>query len=352
MSARGYTEIPDEVWARWMKPEFDKLKHAVLVFGGNVRQEAAIALFEDVALDISKGEEASLRGVLYLTTRRIVFLPRNMIPHENIVQASYESLRGLSGMRSSISITLVDGDGATANFHFPSSQSLFRCFNLMRLFAEGVRMPEERFRSVAVRQAVTQAFDDTPFSALEIELPECRHSAGIGSAPQDVGEDVKEDPLVSVLAPMKDFFDYCISLNFDIHFKLRFLLVLSLVSFFLKYMPFFPFVQLCVALTLLATAWHGMNQERIRREKDTEIPEVAVGFVNSQRFVSDWLIWRNPSKSFALLEISVANFIAWLILPTKWYFLVTVISFGVLIFRYMGKSDITRQIIPCFLFST
>lgn len=352
MSARSDCTLPEEVWARWMKPEFTRLKHAVLVFGGSVRKEAAITRFDDVALEIVKGEEAMLRGVLYFTTRRVVFLPKNMIPHDNIVQCSYESLRGLSGMRSSISMSLVDEDGATANFHFPTSQCLFRCFNLLRMFAEGARMSEEKFRSMAVRQALAQTLDDTPFSALEIELQACRHSVEVGSAPQDAGEEKSEDPLVNVLAPMKDFFDYCNSLNFDVHFKLRFLLVLSFVSFCLKYLPFFPFVQLCIALTLFATAWHGMNQERIRRERDTEIPEVAQGFVRSQRFVSDWLIWRNPSKSLFLMQLSFSNFVCWIVFPTKWYVVVTTLSFGFLIFKHLNQSNLARLLMPLFVLST
>lgn len=187
------------------------------------------------------------------------------------------------------------------------------------MFAEAARMNERAFRSIVARQASSQTFDETPFSSLEVELPECHQTFEVSNAPDTFIDDEMDDPLINVLAPMKEFFDYCNKTNFDIHMKLRFLFVLALVSFCLKYIPFYPFAMMCIIICVAGTAWKKINQTSIKREKATEVPEVAKGFINSQRFVSDWLFWRNPRKSWKMLRIAVLAFVGWIIIPGKPY---------------------------------
>lgn len=337
--------IPENVWSRWRNPKYDALRQAVLVFGGSLSKEAVIMDFSDVSLAIPFNEETTLvKGILYLTTSRLIFLPRNVVTHENIVHSSYKSLRGLSGIRSSLSISLVDEEGATAGFQFPTSQSLFQCFNLLRALSKAARMNERTFRSTVARWASAQNLDETPFSSLEIELSECHQTVEVSNAPGTFVDDESEDPLVNVLAPMKQFFDYCNKTNFDIHTKLRFLFVLAMVSFCLKYIPFYPFAMLCLFLCVVVSAWKKVNQTSIKREKETEVPEVAKGFVNSQRFVSDWLFWRNPRKSWFMFKVTALALIFWLLMPHKVYAITVVAVTCIMFWRSATKTDFVGKI--------
>ncbi|KAH0792066.1 hypothetical protein GPJ56_004009 [Histomonas meleagridis] len=329
---------------RWNHPEFEPLRIATLVFGGDLSTEAAIASFPEVQLLIRESETGTTtKGVFYLTTNRFVYLPKNTIPHPQIVQCSYEALRGLSGVRSTSTISVIDGNGASANFQFPTQQTLFQCFKLLRQLAEAVRMDESKLKSVIGELLSKKTFDETPFSSLDIELEEVKHSEEAPHAAPESKEE--ENPIVNVLAPMKQFFEYVISLKFNIHTKLSFLFVLSLVSFCLQYIPFIPFLSMCTALFILSNAWRLMNRKKLKKQVDTEIPKSTEGFVKTQRFVSDWLQWRSPRKTISILGISSTFFIGWLILPKKLYIVVTVIWYFVFITFSLEKKPELKSLL-------
>ncbi|OHT10121.1 hypothetical protein TRFO_20776 [Tritrichomonas foetus] len=328
---------------KWSSTEFEPLRQAILVFGGDPSQEIALASFPEISLMFLEEEEGetSVKGVFYFTSQRFVFLPRNSIPHPHLVQCSYESIRGLSGNRSSLTISIVDSEGASANFQFQIAQTLFQCFNLLRQLAEGVRLTDEDYFQIVLNLAKTKIFNESPFSSLEIELPDCKKTKELNYSLHMSMIDQKEDPLANILAPMKNFFDYCNSLHFDIHLKLRFLFVISFVSFALKYMSFIPFLALSTALLIFIQAWIFINQSKIQKEAKMPIPPQASGFVRSQRFVSDWLLWRNPRKSLYLMVTCLMVFVLWVILPI-WVFATL---FGVIYFYVFLRPLKLRKMI-------
>ena len=166
--------IPNDVWRRWALPEFDPLRQAVLVFDGNLRKEAAMEMFTDVSLLYHEGEGiTSVKGVFYITTKRMIFLPKDTVYDPMIVEATFNNLKSLTGVRSDLSISIIDRLNAVANFQFASTRSLYQCFNLLRALCEASRKPMEEFQKEIVKLASQTARDETPFSSIEVELEAC-----------------------------------------------------------------------------------------------------------------------------------------------------------------------------------
>ena len=322
------TELPDEIWSRWSKPEYDPLRQVVLCFGGNVRTEAIIDSFPDVSLLIPEGENTTvIKGVFYLTTRRMAFLPRNTI-NSNIVQASFESLRCITGTRSDLTTSVVDANGSTAKFQLSTAQVLYQCFNMFRHLAEASRLSEDKFRSVVYKVATAPRRDETPFNSIEVELQECTEAPEVPAAPVvELGEEVV-DPVTIILAPVKSFFDYFNSLHFDIHIKLRILCVMAFVSFCLQYIPFLVFMALLTILFLLLNAWKSINKDLEDEEKqEPVIPALARGFVSTDKFLMSYFGWKDPRKSMNVLQTCCAIILAWIILPSKIYPIACVVAY-------------------------
>lgn len=347
------SSIPEEVWHRWSTPEYDSLRQAVLVFGGSIRKEAAIELFPEVSLLYQEGEGTNtIKGTFYLTTKRMIFLPKNQIPHPLLVMATFDSLRCLSGVRSDLTITIIDNTSASANFQFQSTKSLFQCFNLLRSLSEASRFDANKFRRVIARVASESNRDETPFSSIEVELQECHQNLEVPEAlPVDpiVAEENSLDPLGSFLAPIKFILDYCNHLHFDIHIKLRTLFFVSLISFFLKFIPFLPLVALCVIIYLLFSAWQKLNLDN---NKPQEPRSQSEGFLQVRQFFTEWFAWENSEKSMLLLKSASAIFLGWIILPPNAYVLACIVSYLYFIVLPIYQSNIFSKIVSGFWFCT
>ena len=337
--------IPEDVWIRWSKQEYDVARQAVLAFGGSVRTEALIDSFHDVSIVTDSNSANPLKGVVYLTTKRIMVLPRNTLVHENVCQAEYDSLRTLSGSRSDLSISLVDANGAVATFHFPNQQVLFRCFNLLRKLAEASRLDETLFVEAMAAIVNAKTRDEKAFSSIEVELQECKQTVEIKA--ETVVTEAPVDPLVEELKPIRDFYDFVKSVHFDIHLKLRILFFLSFVSFALKFMPFLPFCALFMIACLLFTAWRSINRDLDAEEEDQhEIPPEADGFVRSRKFVREWFFWEKPRNGMMLIEGASAVLVAWAILPEKAYRISCVIGLIAILVRPLFMGDAVHRLIP------
>lgn len=320
--------ISEAVWARWSKPENESLKQAVIAFGGSVRTEAEIEVFQDVSLIRDDDVQNSTKGVFYLTTKRLVFLPRNTVTHSYLCQAEYDSLRTLSGSRHDLSISLVDTNGSIAKFQFPTAQVLFQCFNLVRKLSESSRKDEAEFKSV-MAELCSGKRDETPFTSIEVELQECAQSVEITvTKEEDANHEEEVDPVMQVIEPVKKFYDIIDKLHFDIHLKLKILFVMSLVSFCLKFIPFLPLCALCLIMWLLFTAWKGINRDLDDEEESSnEVPDEAEGFVKSVKFIREWFFWENPRNGIILIQGASAILIGWIILPSKVYNLACIVGF-------------------------
>ena len=338
-------EIPEAIWARWSRPEFEPFRQVVLSFGGNMRTEALIDSFPDVALLVPDGDNMAIfKGVFYLTTKRMAFLPRNMI-HPNMVQASFDSLRCITGTRNDLTALVVDVKGSMARFQFTSAHTLYQCFNLFRQLAEASRLPEDKFRNTIYAIATATRRNDTPFNSIEVELQECTQTPEV-PVMHDI-EVVEEapDPVTVFLAPVKSFFDYFNNLHFDIRVRLRILLTMSIISFFLQRMPFLPFVAILTILFLLYNAWGSINRD-LEDEENQEpiIPPVAAGFVVTEKFLMEYLGWRDPRKSMRVLQTSVAIVLAWLVLPSKLYPLVCLAAYIYYVIMPLKDSNFVTKI--------
>ncbi|OHT07172.1 hypothetical protein TRFO_01303 [Tritrichomonas foetus] len=351
------TDIPEEVWRRWSQNEYDPLRQAVLVFGGNLRKEIALEHFNEVSLLYQEGEGTNtLKGVFYLTTKRMVFLPKNTIPHQSIVEATFDALRGLSGVRSDLTITITDKSGSIANFQFQTTKSLFQCFNLLRSLSEASRKDENKFRKIISSLAKQTERDETPFSSIEVELAECHQSLEFPEASPDdhvapVIEDTNADHMASVLAPIKFILDYCNHLHFDIHIKLRILFFISLVSFCMKFIPFLPLICLLVSIALMFTGWQNI-------QNDGKMPESRFvgtdnqGVLQIQSFFNDWFAWQNPRKSELLLRVCGSIFLGWAVLPKKYFVFGCILSYLFFIVIPLHNSDMFKKIVSGFWFCT
>jgi hypothetical protein len=297
--------------------ESETLRQAVLMFGGDFATESNIDRFGEVSL--VRAGSATLRGALYLLTRRLIFVPRGGAPPA-FVHAAYDSLRCISGTRTDLAVGLVDSAGATARFQFASAPALFQAFNLLRLLAEGARGPDAEYRALLAALGRTPARDETPFSAIEVELGEGGDRERAAPAPPAAPAAAGEDPLARAVAPLQRFYERCNALHLDIHVKIRVLFCLSLVSFCLKFMPFLPFCAACMTAFLLFTAWRSMNRDLDEAaERSADAPPVAEGCAAVQRFVGDWLLWGNPRKGIALGQWSLAVIVGWAVLPQRLY---------------------------------
>ena len=349
--------IPSEVWRRWTLPEFDPLRQAVLVFDGNLRKEAAVEMFTDVALLYQEGEGiTSVKGVFYITTKRLIFLPKDTVYDPKIVEATFNNLKGLTGVRSDLSISIVDRLNAVANFQFASTRSLYQCFNLLRAMSEASRKPIEEFQREIVKLSSQTTRDETPFSSIEVELEACTHSPEVVEAqnqeseiPVPEGDD--ETQMVAFVGPVKGFFDYCNHLHFDIHVKLRMLFIISAAAFCMKYIPFVPLVALLVVAYMLRAGWLKIEEDSGVTEPKTE-SEANKGFNSVRNFVLDYLAWQNIEKSSLVLKVASAIFLGWIILPGKAYTLVCIIAYIVFVAWPIYQSDLLQKIVAGFWFCT
>jgi hypothetical protein len=318
--------VSAEVWERWRLQDYDALRQMVLVFGGNLQREAALEIFSDVSLLYQEGEGTNtLKGVFYVTTNRLAFIPNNTFPHPKMVWASFDSLRLLAGVRSDLTVSLTDRQDAAANFQFPSTASLFHCFNLIRGLAEAWRKDDATFRRLVAELSAAGRRDETPFASIEVELPECTATHSISdttargdrAAPVGPVAPVSEsrDRIVDVLQPVRAALDYCNHLRFDVHIKMRILFFVSSIAFLMKYVPFLPLVALVVAMLVLYRAWICRDSHG----PELDAPSANVKVRTIQTFLGDWFEWRNKAKSFMTLQVAGAVFIGWAILPPPVY---------------------------------
>ena len=330
--------LPEDVWARWSKPENESIRQAVVAFGGNTRTEAVIDSFPEVSI-LTDSTSGPTKGVIYLTTKRFVFLPRNSLIHRLVCEAEFDSLRTLSGLRSDLSISLVDANGAVAKFTFVSQQSLFGCFNQLRRLAEASRLDEAKF--VEACNAVARANrDDKPFSSIEVELQECTQTVEIVADAVEQKEEIPPDPLAEELLPVKQLYDRCNSTHLDIHLKLRLLLAMSFVSFCLKFMPFLPFCALSMVGLLLFTAWGSINRDLDDvEEAPYVVPKTVEGFVKTRKFIREWIFWEKPRNGMMVMEAAGAVLLGWIILPSKLYRIACFVAYVIFLVIPIFKED-------------
>ena len=361
--------IPQEIWQKWETPEYDVLRQTVIVFGGNTSKEAPVEKFADVSLLFQEGEGTNLiKGIMYLTTRRMVFLPENQIPHPHLVQCTYESLRSLSGIRNDLSIYLTDRNGGTANFKFQTANTLFQCFNLLRFLAESTKLESKNYKKAMFDAVTAKKRDETPFTSIEFDLGESKvtkapeiNAPKLAASEEDLEQESQSDPLMNFLQPIKHVLDYCNHLHFDIHIKLRILLLISVITFILKFIPLLPLTALLVICVQLYFVYENIKNKNKEDEDVTEkfssweIKEPVKqteSFGTLRKFIKDWLMWGNTEKSSLLLKVCLCLFFGWTVLPFRLYFTLCILCYGYFLIRPILKSDILGNIVNGFWFST
>ncbi|EAX88442.1 hypothetical protein TVAG_099340 [Trichomonas vaginalis G3] len=357
-------DLPESVWQKWAGPEYDGIRQAVLVFGGHIRKEAVITSFAEVSFAFQEGETTNtVKGVLYLTTRRIVFLPKNTIPHPQLIQAQFSNLRCLSGNRNDLMISISDTSSAAANFKFPTVKALYQCFNSLRKLCEAIRADEEAYRKATYDLATAQNLDETPFASIECDLSEVDNSAKLEvNAPQKIvkaeeADDPRAEPVIELLSPVQKIGEKFNQTNFDIHIKLRILFIVSLVSFLLKFIPFFPLTALVIIGIQIISAW--INIKKDRTDDDDYVDADAQwkghpveGTYKVLKFFNEWFMWQDPRKSASLFQASFLVFVSWAILPTKIYVTVVFLAFSVFLVKPLLHRSVIGHIVTGFWFST
>jgi hypothetical protein len=341
------TAVPPAVWQRWSRPDYDLLRQAVLIFGGDPRTEAALEQFRDVSLLYQAGEgTSSLTGVFCLTTKRFVFLPHFELPHPRLVQSRFASLKSLSGTRSDLTVTITDQSGSTVNFQFQSKTALFMAFNLLRVLCEGSRKDEGTFCQIISQITTQQSLDDSSFSSIEVELPPCESSHDITESTTSTAPVIIPPAAETGIGEfqLRVLFDYFNSLHFDIHVKLRALFVVSTISFVLHFIPFLPLLAFTATIYSLWRAWTYSDQE----PAESAVREYAA----VRNFFDDWLGWRNHDKSVALLRGSASVYLLYMILTTKWYYTGFAVAYFLLVIRPLYRHGVFRDILTGFWFCT
>jgi hypothetical protein len=345
-------EIPPAVWERWRLSEYVPLRQAILVLGGSLRTEAALARFADVSLLYQEGDGIkSLSGVFYLTTKRFLFLPLDAFPHPKFVESTVDALGSLVGVRNDLTILITSKVGGFVNFQFPSTKSLFRCFRLLRAVSEAMRKDEPVFQKV-ISELTSQASDsETPFSSIEVELLDCPRCYDVldssAADPTRIAPAIARSvPAIDILEPVRYVFDYCNHLRFDVHIKLRALFIISMVSFALKFIPFLPLFALSLSIGLLYSGWISLEgQQPQRASENPKMRKIDVYF-------GDWFQWRDPPKTLMLLKASTAVFVAWALLPMRIYVAVCIVAFALVIVRPVYRKDHWKALIDGFWFCT
>jgi hypothetical protein len=270
---------------------------------------------------------------------------------EGMVVAEYNSLSCISGSGAELTISVVDMNGSSAEFKFPVLSALFECFGVLRALAEASRDKSVDLGKCVVDLANPSDTGQFVFSAIEVELGD--HNQNTEVAPEIPVTEEAFDPLMKVLRPIKLFYDQINGMHFDIHVKLRILILISFVSTFLKWISFLPFCALAMMAFLLFTAWKSINKDPEEEEDASvcNVPTEAKGFMKTQKIMRDWLFWDDPRKGMILMYSVGAVFVGWLILPARVYrwacFLVWLGVMG----RLIMKSEMGAMIFQgdCFL---
>lgn len=356
-------ELPANIWEKWTQQQYDPIRQAVLIFGGSLRKEALVCSFPDVQISFQEGETTNiLKGVLYMTTKRIVYLPKNTIPHNQIIHCTFNTLRCLRGTRNDLSISISDNSSGYATFKFPTAKSLFQCFNTMRKIAEGTRIHEKEFIDLVYSIVTSPNLDETPFASIEFDLSETDQSSTpeLTAPKKIVHEEVPDDPqaeeIIELLAPIQKFAEFVNSKSFDMHLKLHILFYVSLITFALKIIPFFPLTALVIIGIQLFHGWFKLKQDRDDDEdSDTEDNKwkghQAEGYYIVSSFFEDWFAWRDPKKSLYLFQACLVVFIGWVLFPMWFYVLLMLITCAVFVVKPLVQRDVIRRLIGGFWFS-
>jgi hypothetical protein len=192
-------------------------------------------------------------------------------------------------------VTVTEQSGGTANFKFQTTISLFQCFNLLRLLCDVSRRGRQTFQAAVAQAAGQTVRDASPFSATEVEFPECEESPDLPESQAHIGPGVfavqeTDERRISFTSLVMSVFDYCGHVSFDIHVKLRLMVGVSAVSLCLEFIPFLPLVALLVSLYLLYRAW-------ILVDKAVKVDEECVNLrplTKHGNFLKDWFEWRHP----------------------------------------------------------
>lgn len=350
-----------ELLNRWNDSTYDKLRQVVLVFKGSTEKELPVEKY-DASILKQKGESvSSIRGMLYLTTQRIVFLPENAFPHEDLAMAVYTSLRSLTGVKNDMTIALSDNNGGSAVFKFYNDNNLFVCFNLLRTICLAARQSENVFLGTIKDILNGKKRDSTPFSSIDFELSETTNKLDIDTNASKVVTDVVnegvDDDILELLSPIKTFLDYCNNLNFDIHIKLRVLFVVSLISFLLKFIPLLPLLSLVCVAALSYFAFANLKQTHTGHDADElklsdSRGHSVEGYTRTRQFFREWFMWKNPRKSMLLLQCSLAVFILWIILPTWLYIILCTAGYVFIVAKPMTSATLIKELATGFWFCT
>jgi hypothetical protein len=191
-----------------------------------------------------------------------------------------------------------------------------------------------------VAQAAGQAVRDaSPFSAIEVQFPECDKSPDLPEWQAHIGPGVlavqeTDDRRILFTSLVMSVFDYCGHVSFHIHVKLRLMVGVSAVSCCLEFIPFLPLVALLVSLYLLCRAWIPVDKVV---KVDQEGPNVRP-LTKAGNFLKAWFEWLNPEKSLFLLRIS-AVFLARAVFPRRVYYpaLIAAYIFGFVVQLYQKR---------------
>lgn len=351
--------LPQEIWKRWSSPDYDSLRQAVIVFGGNTTKEAAIEAYSNVSLYYQDKEGTSMiKGTFYLTSSRLAFLPNNQIPHPQLVVLRYDLLRSLAGFRNDLSITVKDNSGSVANFKFANAKALYQCFHLLRGLAEAIRMKNPEYIKTVYQLVTTPARDETPFAAIEFDLPECNESKNLEfTAPNAMDpiaeeDDHRNDALVVFLQPIKSMIDYCNHLHFDIHIKLRILFFIGVISFILKFIPLLPLCGAIIAGVQLYHVWAFIKGNMKDDVSESFSGQHFEGYEHLRQFYQEYFMWKNQSKCLKLFAVSLSVFFGWVIFPPKLYYTVIFGSYAFFLIYPLLKSNIYQEVVNGFWYST
>lgn len=271
---------------RWEKPEFQILRKVVLMFGGSLKREAPICCFQSV----KHVQEVQLKGVLYVTTNRIVFVPSNVLPNDKLVHATFDHLSSLAGNRNNLSLFIADDSASGVYFSFQSETQLFQAFNVLKNVCEDPSKVDSCCE-----------LDETPFTTIELELSEVK--------PVIHSEDQEENTQLGFIKTIN-------GTSFDVHIKLKILLVLSLVTSLLKFIPFIPLMFLFIILVILHGAWVILNSNGV---SDEDTQDELENFHVCARVFQDWFRWRDEKKTKKLLKTSIIWFILYFVVPRRVY---------------------------------
>ncbi|KAH0788096.1 hypothetical protein GPJ56_007927 [Histomonas meleagridis] len=341
-----------EYWSQWSKPENEAIRQLFLAFGGNAKTEPLVASFTDISLCSNDEENANpTKGTIYLTTKRMIFLPKIGFPKKGAAHATFDSLYYLSINKSDLIFLISDSNVSTIKIKFNDWNTLLQCFMVFRILAESSIKKSTDVPTI-LKEVSSIDVSRVSYTSIAIDLPNSTKPKKVIET-QPVEQHSEVDESTNPWNHFTHAIDFLNNFHFDIIIKIRILFVLALISSCLKYVDFLTFISILSIGLLAFTAWKLINEETAKnRQTLEETPKAMKGYFKVCQFFQEYIGWRKPRRTFLILHFFIGTVITYFILPPKVYKTMMVALAAGMLIRALFQLSTNEKICSSPLYAT